>query len=477
MANENKNSNELVDDDDPTVELELPKFAKAAESALEVDAQTYDAPKASEDDSTAGVTVSELQSDLRVRQKTIHKLQYDIEQLHSRWVGLEAEIGARETQTERLNNELRSAHGEIARSKALLAERDQELRSLQAELDQRNEDYQHLKSRFDDSPQITESSSADTHSDIEALQRKLSRSEQYADTLRQKSQDLIAQNQNYEQQFDNLNKQLDESKQSAADMLGDLQATQERTQRMQSELDNIQGVHEAEIRTLRFELGQAQDTVVETEDVNSQLTSDLIDARGFKDELERMLGDVEEKSSERIDELQKQLSKLKRKADHYQQKLDTKSHAISVLLAELAKKSEQANSIGEIEEVIQDIDERMSERSLSNNDSGNSASVDRITRLLIGTIDGQVLRFPLFKDRLTIGRTNDNDIQLKAAYVSRRHALIETHGDETTVVDSGSKNGIHINSAKVSKHIFKHGDILAIGNARFRYEERKKRDG
>ena len=83
MANENKNSDELVDDDDPTVELELPKFAKAAESALEVDAQTYDAPKASEDDSTAGVTVSELQSDLRVRQKTIHKLQYDIEQLHS----------------------------------------------------------------------------------------------------------------------------------------------------------------------------------------------------------------------------------------------------------------------------------------------------------------------------------------------------------------------------------------------------------
>ena len=477
MANENKNINELVDDDDPTVELELPKFAKAAESSLEVDAQTYDAPKASADGSTPGVTVSELQSDLRVRQKTINKLQYDIEQLHSRWVGLEAEIGARETQTEKLNNELRSAHDEIARSNALLAERDQELRSLQAELGQRNEDYQHLKSRVDDSQQLPEPSSADKHLDIETLQRKLGRSEQYADTLRQKSQDLITQNQDYEQQFNSLNKQLDESKQSAADLRSDLQATKERMQRLQAELDDIQGVHENEIRTLRFELGQAQDTVVETEDVNSQLTSDLIDARGFKDELERMLGDVEEKSSDRIDELQKKLSKLKRKADHYEQKLDTKSQAISVLLSELAKKSEQADSIGEIEEVIQDIDERMSERSAHNNDPGNNASVDRITRLLIGTIDGQVLRFPLFKDRLTIGRTNDNDIQLKAAYVSRRHALIETHGDETTVVDSGSKNGIHINSAKVSAHIFKHGDILAIGNARFRYEERKKRDG
>jgi pSer/pThr/pTyr-binding forkhead associated (FHA) protein len=99
-----------------------------------------------------------------------------------------------------------------------------------------------------------------------------------------------------------------------------------------------------------------------------------------------------------------------------------------------------------------------------------------MTRVLIGTIGDQLLRFPLFKNRLTIGRTKENDIQLKAGYVSRRHAIIQTDGDTTRIIDWGSKNGIHVNSRKISEHFLSHGDVVTIGNARFRYEERKKRD-
>ena len=162
---------------------------------------------------------------------------------------------------------------------------------------------------------------------------------------------------------------------------------------------------------------------------------------------------------------------MRKKEKIWRQKLATKSEAISILLAELAKKSEQIESIGEIEEVIHDIDERMSERSVT-----SVPSADRITRVLIGTVGEQVLRFPLFKDKLTIGRTKDNDIQLEAAYVSRRHAVVQTDGDKTRIIDWGSKNGIYVNSAKASEHFLKHGDVITIGNARFRYEERKKRD-
>lgn len=476
MTNENKNINELVDDDDPTVELEIPKFAKNLDASLEADEKTYDTPKTSAGDPDAGVTVSELQSDLRLRQKTIQKLQYDIEQLHSKWVGLEAEIGARETQTNQLNNDLRNAEDGLSQSNQLLAQRDQELQSLRTELEQRNEDLKQLKSRIDDSTPSSEASNHDAGPDDQAMQRRLDRSEQYADTLRQKSQELIAKNQDYERQIENLNTQLGKARRSSSDLDCDLHNARQRAQSLQSELDGIQDLHAEEIRTLRFELGAAQDTVVETEDINSQLTSDLIDARGFKDELERMLGDVEEKSSGRIDALQRELSKLKRKADHYEEKLTTKSQAISALLAELAKRSDQAESIGEIEDVIQDIDDRMSQRSLRQEQSSTNATVDRMTRLLVGTVDGQVLRFPLFKDHLTIGRTKDNDIQFKAAYVSRRHATIETRGDKTRIVDAGSTNGIHVNSANVSEHLLKHGDVIVIGNARFRYEERQKRD-
>jgi hypothetical protein len=241
-------------------------------------------------------------------------------------------------------------------------------------------------------------------------------------------------------------------------------------------LDAIQNQHQEEIRILRFELGDAQNTVVQTEEMNSQLASDLVDAHGFKEELERMLGDVEEESGERIDHLEKKIIKLTRTTDRYEQKLTTKSEAISILLAELAKKSEQLDSIGEIEDVIHDIDERMSERSGKNAQAEQRQTGDRLTRVLIGTVDNQVLRFPLFKDRLTIGRTSDNDIQLKAAYISRRHAVIQTDGEVTRIIDWGSKNGIQVNSKKVSEHFLSHGDAITIGNARFRYEERKMRE-
>jgi pSer/pThr/pTyr-binding forkhead associated (FHA) protein len=100
---------------------------------------------------------------------------------------------------------------------------------------------------------------------------------------------------------------------------------------------------------------------------------------------------------------------------------------------------------------------------------------DRITRLLIGNVEGQELRFPLFKDRLTIGRTKQNDIQLKAQYISRRHALIVTEHDRTRIVDWGSKNGILVNRKKVTEQVLKSGDIVTIGTADFQYEERPKR--
>lgn len=483
MANDNNNINELVaDDDDPTVELESPGFAISEDSLLEADAQTFDSNNDSETISLAGVTVSELESDLRSRQKTIGKLQYDIEQLHAKWLGLETEIGAREAQTGQLHDDLAAAIEAVARKDKLIKKRDRKISSLRAEIRSRNEEYNHLKNRLDQlQDQVDDNTPAALDQDSSALQphpaqnatallNRVSRSERYADTLRQKSQDLIEANEEFDREVSALRLQLNEMTEAKNGLGKELSAAKLTIDELQTQLSNIEAHHESEIRILRFELGDAQDTVVETESLNSQLASELVDAQGFKQELERMLGELEESSSHTIKKLEKEANKAKRTAEDYEQKLHTKSEAISVLLAELAKKTEQAESIDEIEDVIQEIDERMSERSEKN------AQQDRVSRVLIGTVDDQVLRFPLFKDRLTVGRTKDNDIQLKAAYVSRRHAVIQTDGDATRIIDWGSKNGIHINSNKVSEHFLSHGDVVTIGNARFRYEERRMRD-
>jgi len=85
------------------------------------------------------------------------------------------------------------------------------------------------------------------------------------------------------------------------------------------------------------------------------------------------------------------------------------------------------------------------------------------------------VRFPLFKDRLTIGRTSNNDIQLNEQCISRRHAVIVTENGSTRIVDWGSKNGVYINENRVAEQLLKNGDVVMIGVTEFRYEERPKR--
>ena len=468
MTNENNNINELVaDDDDPTVELEVLLFGQEQSVASEADAKTYNTDLETEEVSSSGITVSELQSDLLSRKKTISHLQYDIQQLHTRWLGLETEINAREAQTDQLNSELSASREALVRKENLLKKRDRKIKSLKTEIQQRDDNYRQLAVRAEELQVSTAAPEPVDELQQGGLQQRLDRTEDYADSLRQQSQDLIESGACAEREIEGLVQRLDDALQKNMQLSDGLTFSEATNEKLQSILNDIQRLHDDEIRLLRFDLGAAQDTVVESDELNNQLTADLVDARSVKDELDRTLGDIEERSSGRIGKLQKEVSKLHQTVDSYEQKLSTKSEAISVLLAELAKKSEQIDSIGEIEDVIQDIDERMSEQ---------RAPADRMTRVLIGTIDDQLLRFPLFKDRLTIGRTKDNDIQLKAGYVSRRHAVIQTDGDTTRIIDWGSKNGIHVNSTKISEHFLSHGDVVTIGNARFRYEERKKRD-
>ena len=132
MTNENKNTNELVsDDEDPTAELEAVTFRQnhpTGGSVLsESDENTCDVAERSNTDA-----------------KTIGKLQYDIEQLRAKWLGLEAEIKAREELTERLASEIEELQETVTRKTKLLKTRDSKLKALKTEIrerDQRHHNY------------------------------------------------------------------------------------------------------------------------------------------------------------------------------------------------------------------------------------------------------------------------------------------------------------------------------------------------
>ena len=637
MANENKNINELVsDDDDPTSELEILSIQRfdADDVELESDSNTFGFGK-DEEASSPGQSIPELRSDLERRTQTIGRLQYDIEQLRAKWLGLETEIKAREEIVTNLLRDVDGLKGEVSRRDKLLKKRTKTIKSLKADIRQRDEtqtslEQQHaerkrqldaqrstdadnvaalehanhelekmstrletaqdeivsLKSEIgsrDETHGLLEQQQAElelrfdrntaalaenereleqAHSRLEAAQQQitsltsengqqgeiqgllehertelerrlaqtaasleekelelekmhstlltvqnqsaaelvrtqqisttavkdakaqLAGAEKYADTLRYKLQDLTESQSQWSRERDRLNETLEQITERNWHLSEQLESAGASMVELQAGLKQQHDDHAQEIRTLRFELGEAQNTVTDTGEVNSELTSDLIEARSFRLELERMLHENDEAAQNRIEELEKQLNGLTQASKDLEEKHETKSNTINVLLGELAKKSEQIDSIGKIENVIQEIDNRMSER-FDDQDmkdkpkSGvaqETGDRDRVTRVLIGSFGSQELRFPLFKDRLTIGRNEDNDIQLKTTYISRRHALILTEGATTRVIDWGSKNGVFVNSERVKEHVLSNGDIVAIGDAKFRYEERPKRD-
>ncbi len=377
MANDNNNLKELVSgDQNRTAELESPTWREPhAEHPAEFDVDLnpmefdpYIAPIRNRD-----AVIQDLKADLRVKTETIDRLQFDVERLRSRRIGLETEVKAREAQTRKLTKAVEEAN----------------------------------------------------------------------------------------RQIDTLTAALREAKKSYDDVSGRLAGA--RTE------------HEQELRNLRFELTEAAETVAQQELINEQLAADLVDTRGFKSQLEHMLTSSEQHSQTRISQLEAELAQLRKANADYDAELAAKNEAVNELLEQISGKVRQDDSIRELEAAIEELDERMSER-LQEIPLPGAGDRDRMSRVLIGKVGEQELRFPLFKKRLTIGRAQQNDIQLQAPHISRRHAVVMTEGEVTRVIDWGSKNGVYVNSKRVTEHFLASGDIVTIGDARFRYEERPKRD-
>lgn len=251
-----------------------------------------------------------------------------------------------------------------------------------------------------------------------------------------------------------------------------LRQSRESNSRLKASLGEMKRKHAEEIRTVRFELTEAQETLAQHELINRQLASDLVDTRGFKVQLERMLTETEHDNQAHTLELEREIKRLHESNAEFERELASRNETISSLLGDLTSKDRQDQSLTDLEAAIRELDERLS----GAGESPPAVLRDRVSRVLIGKIDGQEIRFPLFKKRLSIGRTVDNDIQLQAPYISRRHAVVVIDGDVTRIVDWGSRNGVYVNSRQVTEHFLRSGDVVTIGDARFRYEEMSKKD-
>lgn len=397
-------------------------------------------------------------SELRIN---LEKSSEDIERLSRVVENRDTHLKRNQTRIDRLSKQLAT---QVAESKSLKADNRELRRTLHNDAEKEIERSRSL---------IAEQAGRlkGNEHEIRKLVEQASRGEEYANDLRcqlQKQSDLAAASETKSQEFQAASEAAQEKN---CELSEQIEAIQRQNDQLNETILQLNEKFAEETRQIRLELGAAQETISDQESVNTQLASDLFDNKGFRQALETQLSETIESFEQKIRDLEKKEDKLKNRVEDYEHKLKNKDEAISALMNELASRSQTIESIGEIENVIHEIDDRMSERF----DEPKQTERERVTRLLIGKTDGQELRFPLFKDRLTIGRTAHNDIQLKAQFISRRHAVIVTENGGTRIVDWGSKNGVFINEKRIAEQLLKNGDIVTIGTTEFHYEERPKR--
>jgi len=73
-------------------------------------------------------------------------------------------------------------------------------------------------------------------------------------------------------------------------------------------------------------------------------------------------------------------------------------------------------------------------------------------------------RFPIYKEIITIGRLENNDVCLEDPLISKHHARVISRGDAYLIEDLGSSNGTIVNGQKVSAHVLSDGEVIYLGN-------------
>ncbi|PWF48412.1 FHA domain-containing protein [Massilia glaciei] len=83
---------------------------------------------------------------------------------------------------------------------------------------------------------------------------------------------------------------------------------------------------------------------------------------------------------------------------------------------------------------------------------------------LILSFEGVVQKtFLIDKERMTLGRRPENDIQVDNLAVSGAHAVVLTMGGDTFLEDLASTNGTFVNGEPIYKHLLRARDVIELG--------------
>lgn len=111
-------------------------------------------------------------------------------------------------------------------------------------------------------------------------------------------------------------------------------------------------------------------------------------------------------------------------------------------------------------------------QSIDDYDTGNYVGMgDSLARFEINFKGHYLQDFELPFGRAIIGRTDDNELQIRSKFISRHHVQVTTTRRESWVEDLNSTNGMFILGKRVKRHTLREGDELRLGEHTLVYRD------
>lgn len=90
--------------------------------------------------------------------------------------------------------------------------------------------------------------------------------------------------------------------------------------------------------------------------------------------------------------------------------------------------------------------------------------------IIIVTAGDKEETYAVGNEPVTVGRSPASTIHIDDAASSRKHCMIKTSGEVTTIVDMGSANGTRVNGTKITREqVLRGGDVIQIGKTLLRF--------
>jgi len=75
---------------------------------------------------------------------------------------------------------------------------------------------------------------------------------------------------------------------------------------------------------------------------------------------------------------------------------------------------------------------------------------------------------------VVIGRTPENDLQIRSKFISRHHAQIVSDAEQSVLEDLNSTNGVYVKGKRVKRHELKDGDVVQLGEHKLLYRDLRR---